>query len=82
LWSELFTLGRVLGFGPFHGGAEIAFPGLHVPFLAAGLPAVPLCDSKDLAAGSEDDRMEHCDPGALHAVGDVLCRFLRGERVV
>jgi hypothetical protein len=79
---ELFTLGRALGHTAFARGIQTAFPGLHVPFLERGLPAVPLCASTDLLAGSDDDRLEHCSAESLGGIGDTLVRFLRGERLV
>jgi hypothetical protein len=82
LADELFLLGRALAAPPFTGGAEILFPGAHVPFLERGIPAVCLSDDKDLLAGTEADTLAHCSPEALEAVGAVLCRFLLGERAV
>ncbi len=82
LTLELFGLGRALGHAAFARGTQTAFPGLHVPFLERGLPAVPLCAATDLAAGTPDDTLAGCAAQSLAAVGDTLLRFLRGERVV
>jgi hypothetical protein len=82
LAHELFLLGRTLGYRAFAGGVQSAYPGLHVPFLERGLPALPLCGSSDLLAGSPDDVPAHCSAEGLQAVGDTLRRFLQGERAV
>ena len=82
LTLELFGLGRALGHAAFARGTQLAFPGLHVPFLERGLPALALCAATDLAAGSPDDTLAGCAADSLAAVGETLLRFLRGERVV
>jgi hypothetical protein len=82
LAHELFLLGRVLGQAPFARGVQTAFPGLHVPLLERGLPALPLCANGDLLAGSEDDTLANASAASLQAIGETLLRFLRGERAV
>jgi hypothetical protein len=82
LGLEVFALGRALGHAAFAGGAQHAFPGAHEPLLERGVPTLPLCAYSDAAAGSDADVLDACSAQALHGVGDVLLRFLRGERVV
>jgi len=82
LTLELFALGRALGHAAFTRGTQLAFPGLHVPFLERGLPALPLCAATDPAAGSPDDTLAHCAADSLAEVGATLLRYLQGERVV
>jgi hypothetical protein len=49
----------------------------HIPLLGAGIPAICLIDVDDPHWHTLDDTPQHCDPGALQEVGEVLWDWLR-----
>jgi hypothetical protein len=62
-------------------GAFMARPGYeafddHVPFLAAGIPAVDLIDLEYPEWHTQADRPEACDPASLDQVGTLLVHYL------
>ncbi|MFA4928454.1 MAG: M28 family metallopeptidase [Patulibacter sp.] len=81
LWRRIQAAAARVGVGPvFAGTSELAIIDDHVPFLAAGVPAVTLIDWDYPQKNTAADTLDRLSAGAIDATGETLVAWLDAER--
>jgi len=79
LVNEIWTLAENLGHTAFQRSTQSAIIDDHLPFLAAGIPAVDIIDYPPPIWHTVDDTPEYCSPTALRQVGETMVALIYGS---
>ncbi len=77
LVDRIWSIAEALGHDAFRRTAQGPIIDDHVPFIAAGIPAVDIIDYVPPVWHTTDDVPEYCSPEALRQVGETVRQSLR-----
>lgn len=79
LVDEIWTIAEKLGHRAFQRSRQTPVIDDHLPFIAAGIPAVDIIDFVPPVWHTVDDTPEYCSPQALRQVGETMVGLIYGR---